>query len=302
MYLFCLLILPLGVIASPLKLNDTHLRQNKERLVNALVYFGKDNFSWPDLELAPIYHPSLKAEEIDEVEEEETPMTDIAEEDIVSKEVEYLGAIPEILESDADNAYTVVIPEDHPVAILPPEPVMAYTPVTRKPIYILHHHANDNPTDLENDVYHHTDADISGPICSFFQHSVLGSDFGESTFPRVSYVSTDALPYHVHYAPDDYLRFESYKWPFAACNHACELQALAIRALFDWELDPVNEDGGLDDETKRALVVAREICQWKNVHHYFAVDDCPRGDLRRRHLEDTGSLNFTAAGTQTSKD
>ena len=173
------------------------------------------------------------------------------------------------------------------VANLPLQSVINYTPVTEKPLYILHHPSNDGPSDPEKDVYPHTDAYISRPICSFFQHSVLGSDFGESTFPRVSYVSTDALPFHVHYAPDDDLRYESYKWPFAACNYACELQALTIRALFDGELDATNEDSWLDTDTKWALIVAREICQWKNIHHHFAVDDCPRGDLRKRDVEDS---------------
>ena len=270
MHLFQLLLLPLAVFASPVEFNKTHLQKNQEKLVHALVSFGKDNFTWPELELAPVYYPALKVEDVGEPkEEEESPTTDMVEDDFVSKKFEDLMAILEIIESFTDDPYSFVIPENHRVVNLPPES------------------SNDGPSHPEKDVYYHKDADISRPICSFFQHSVLGSDFGESTFPRVSYVSGDALPFHVHYAPDDDLRYESYKWPFAACNYACELQARTIRALFDSELDPANEDSGLDDETKSALMLSREICQWKNVHHHFAVDDCPRGDLRKRDVKDT---------------
>ena len=298
MYLFYLLLLPLGVFTSPVELNETYLQKNQEKLVNALVDFGKDNFTWPELELAPVYKPALTVEDVDEVKgEEKEPLTiDMVEDNIVSENVK---AMLGIIESNTDGVYSSVIPENNRVTNLSPEPITS-TPVTEKPIYILHHPSNDGPSDPEKDVYHHADADISWPICSFFQHSVLGSDFGESTFPRVSYISVDVLPFHVHYAPDDDLRYESYKWPFAACNYACELQALKIRALFDWELDPLNEDSGLDDETKQALMVAREICQWKNVHHHFAVNDCSRGDLKRRDVKDTQVVALDPGDLQNS--
>jgi hypothetical protein len=298
MHLCHLLLFSLGVFASPVELNETYLQKNQEKLVNALVDFGKDNFTWPELELTPVYNPALTVEDVDEVRREgKEPLTmDMVEDDTVSKNVK---AMLGIIESNTDGAYSSVISENNRVINLPPGPNTS-TPITEKPIYILHHPSNDGPSDLEKDVYYHGDGDIARPICSSFQHSVLGSDFGESTFPRVSYISTDVMPFHVHYAPDDDLRYESYKWPFSACNYACELQALKIRALFDWELDPVNEDSGLDDETKQALMVAREICQWKNVHHHFVVDDCSRGDLKRRDVKDIQVVSLDPIDFQNS--
>src|SRR2546423_1314815 len=187
-------------------------------------------------------------------------------------------------DESVDNGPLIVVVPDFPDLNAVLEPVETSSSEPPKPQFILRHPANDDPLDPARDVYHATVVDTDRPICSFFQHSVLGEDFGESTFPRVSYVSSEALPFRVHYHPEDNLRFEAYKWPFAACNHGCELQGLAIRALFDWELDPVNEDSPFDEETKRALAVAREICQWKNVHHHFAINDCGGSELRKRML------------------
>ena len=288
-YLF---LLALGVLASPIDFNETSHQQNEVKLLNALANFGKENFTWPELALPPAYHAGLMVDDIGASEDEEDISTaDVAAEDIELENMDleapqeaFITLEAKMDEVEMDGDFTYIIPEDHPVLNIPPEPAIHYTRVTDKPIYVFHHPENDDPSDPEKDAYHYTEAHISRPICSYFQHSVLGVDFGESTFPRVSYVSSDALPFRVHYAPDDNLRFESYKWPFAACNHACELQALRIRALFDWELDPVNEDTRLDYETKQALKVAREICQWKNVHHHFAVGDCPENNLRKQYF------------------
>ena len=68
MYLFHLLLLPLGVFTSPVELNKTPLQKNREKLAHALVHFGKDNFTWPELELAPVYNPALKVEDVGEVQ------------------------------------------------------------------------------------------------------------------------------------------------------------------------------------------------------------------------------------------
>ena len=144
-----------------------------------------------------------------------------------------------------------------------------YSPVVDKPVYVLHHPENDEPDSLYRDKHIRIE-NRSTPICTFFRHSVLGDDLGEATFPRVTFVSTASFPYHVHYAPDDELRYEAYKWPFAACNRACELQQLTIIALFDGQLDPTNENSDLDAEAKETLTLAREICQWKNAQKFFA--------------------------------
>jgi hypothetical protein len=297
MYLRYLLLLPLGVIASPIQSNET-VYQNKERLVSALNHFGEQNFTWPELELGSVYHPNLKVDNDAALEEEEPPSDEAIDDDIGFENVDF-DSLLEIFYpvGPEDDNLTFTTQGDNPVVSFPPPSERHYTPLTEKPIYTPHHPANDHPSDPENDVHHYTIVDITQPICRFFQHSVLGVDFGESTFPRVSFVSSDALPFRVHYAPDDNLRFESYRWSFAACNHACELQALKIRAIFDWELDPVNEDSGLDNETKQALLVAREICQWKNVHHHFAVNECPKDDLKKRDFQSTFLQNSSATGT-----
>jgi hypothetical protein len=241
--------------------------------------------------LTPIYHPSLKDDKPAGPQDEDVNLqSDLPESSSPEDHVPSLVVVedPEVDEAlatqevDTNSDLAFVITEDDPVLNIP-EPAAVFEAIDTKPSYILRHSANDNPADPERDVYHILAADLSHPICGYFQHSVLGEDFGESTFPRISYVAVDALPYRVHYAQDDNLRFESYKWPFAACNRACEMQALKIRALFDWELDPVNEDSGLDQETKEALMLAREICQWKNVHHHFALNDCPA--LRKREVD-----------------
>lgn len=329
-----LLLLPLAALASPIESEEARLQLNKERLARALVYFGKENFTWPLLELTPVHHPSLKADESGEIgAEEEDPAEpeletgftspDLEEEDLDESEIDdgngdiYTASLPESAEwtdsqevdevpdessalvlgtTETEESPTFSLPADHPILNMPTEPPTSYEPVLEKSSYLLHHPANDNPVDPERDIYHIDSVGVTQPICSYFQHSVLGEDFGESTFPRVSYVSSAALPYRVHYAPGDDLRFESYKWPFAACNHACELQALKIRALFDWELDPINGESNLDDSTKRTLMVAREICQWKNVHHHFAVDDCPGNELRKRSEDTTHILNTPPKG------
>ena len=182
-----------------------------------------------------------------------------------------------------------IMPEDNLVLNIASEPPNHHTHLSKKPVFVLYHPKNDGPTDPEKDVYYNKEMNATQPICSFFQHSVLGTDFGANTFPHVSFVSSETLPFRVHYAPDDELRFESYKWPFAACNHACELQSLTIRALFDWELDPVNEDSHLDEGTQHALLVAREICQWKNARRFFAFDNYSKSDLRKRFVQISAS-------------
>jgi hypothetical protein len=195
--------------------------------------------------------------------------------------------------------------EPHPAdpAASPPteqSPVIASEPEPRRHVFLLHHPSNDKPADPDSDAFLFKNIDPTRPICNFFQHSVLGDDFGESTFPRVSYTSSEALPYRVHYASDDDLHYESYRWPFAACNHACELQALKIRGMFDWELHPDNQDGAFDEETKEALSLAREICEWKNAHYHFAITDLtdfvsPRGlRLPRAIPEDIAPTNGTS--------
>jgi hypothetical protein len=286
MHLKYLFLLPLGVVASPIELNDTRQQQNKEKLIKALSSFGESNFTWPELELTPVHHPDLNVDDIlGAGEEGDVDIAAVFNQDLGLGYTD-LGAILELFdeeEEDVDDPFTFALPRDHVVNNVPPEPIHC-TPITETPVFILHHRANDDPNDPANDAYHRTTVGSSQSICSYFLHSVLGPDFGESTFPRVSYVNSAALPFRVHYAPDDNLRFESYKWPFAACNYACELQALKIRALFDWELDPVNENSRLDDETRQALTVAREICQWKNVHRYFAVDGIETNDLGKRDI------------------
>ena len=154
--------------------------------------------------------------------------------------------------------------------------------------FLLRHKANDSPVDPDHDAFLFTEVDRSRPVCVFFQHSVLGRDFGASTFPRISYVGSERLPYRVHYEPDDELHYESYRWPFAACNQGCELQALKIRAIFDWELNPVNDESPFDQATKDALMLAREICEWKNAHYHFGITDAPATRAKRSLLLSCG--------------
>lgn len=317
-YLF--LLLPLGALASPITRDETRLQINWEKLEKALVDFGFENFTWPELELDLVYHRSLKGDGLPEiggdnvdapedglepdVSDEELVVETALTEDIPEENTDAIQTLKHLVLNDSEGTDgfseregemegasledtappVIVLPEAPDLSSLvePPEENTLEPP---KPKFILRHPANDNPVDPERDVYHSFVVDRTRPICSFFQHSVLGDDFGESTFPRISYISSEALPFRVHYAPEDSLRFEAYKWPFAACNHGCELQGLAIRAKFDWELDPVNEDSPFDAETKQALKVAREICQWKNIHHHFAVSDCGGSDLRKRLLQ-----------------
>ena len=305
MLLQYLLLLPLGALAYPAESEETRVKSNQDKLKHALIYFGLENFTWPELDLEPVYHPGIKDDEIAEPEEDKWSLMVEAKDtglEIEEEPLETIDDVKAVLDigsppnTEVDDNFTIMIPADHPVLDVPPEPDMTYIPITENPVYILHHPANDDPADPDKDIYHIlSETDSSRPICSYFQHSVLGADFGESTFPRVSYVSSETLPFRVHYAPDDDLHFESYKWPFSACNNACELQALKIRAMFDWELDPVNEDSGLDDATKAALRVAREICQWKNVHHHFAVNDCSKTELRKRYVQfGRAESNFSA--------
>jgi hypothetical protein len=254
MFVLFLLAIPLGILASPIDADNVQLQPNKDRLLNALAYFGQENFTWPELEFSPVYHSAS------------------------------LTKVNEPQNADAAEANAFVIPQDDPALKLSSEPPEIYDSIVKKPVYVLHHPANDGPADPEKDVNYVTEVDSTQPICDFFQHSVIGADFGEGTFPRVSFVSSETLPFRVHYTPDDDLRYESYQWPLAACNHACELQALTIRALFDWELDPVNEDSQLDEGTKRTLSVAREICQWKNVRRYFVLNDRSKDDLAKRFV------------------
>jgi hypothetical protein len=253
LYLF--VVLPVA-LALPRASPDEISPGNKEKLEAALEKFGQENFSWPELQLAPHHVESgvvrkaqtLVITDLPPIQEVEDPAEDV-EEDVVPEE------------PCADEVRFETVPEPSFVA---PD---------RKAHMVLRHKVNDNPADPDRDAFLFTEADPNRPVCTFFRHSVLGLDFGESTFPRISYVGSNQLPYRVHYAPDDELRYESYRWPFAACNHGCELQALNIRAMFDWELDPVNEESPFDQATKEALLLAREICEWKNVHYYFAIMD-----------------------------
>jgi hypothetical protein len=263
MLLKYLLLLPFGAFASPIASEESVVQQNQDLLAEALADFGNENFTWPELDLPPVYHPSLAVSK----EEGIVDTTDI---------LEPTDVFPfDVVETPEQEASKEPDAEDNPLSAETVEPEQFdFGPVKPKPTYVLKHDANDNPADPDKDIYHVVATNLSRPICGYFQHSVLGQDFGESTFPRISYVGAELLPYRVHYAPDDNLRFEAYKWPFAACNRGCELQALKIRALFDWELDPVNPESNLDEETKKALTLAREICQWKNVHHHFSVNDC----------------------------
>lgn len=160
--------------------------------------------------------------------------------------------------------------------------------VSDKPILIATSD-NDSPAEV-TDAPPQTTEGPSQPICTAFQYTVLGDDLSQKTFPRISYVSSEALPYRVHYAPDDELHYESYKWPFAACNRACELQALAIRALFDTELDPENKNSRLDDNTKENLLISREICQWKNAQRLFRIPQSTGHSLRKRDESTDGEV------------
>lgn len=273
---------PLLAIASPSLSNGRRLQLNKERLTKALTNFGSENFTWPELELLPVCHRSFMKNQT-ELEEElpcarEEDLDDLIDD---QRQPDYIDKNSQIEHPETEE--DIICPDDKAEILPLPELETTHFEVNEKPVYILHDPANDDPADLERDAYHFFDYDGSQPICGFFQHSVLGEDFGASTFPRVSYVSSEPLPFRVHYAPDDDLRFESYKWPFSACNYGCELQALKIRAMFDWELDPVNENSNLDDETKHTLKIGREICQWKNVHHHFAITDYVHG-LRKRFV------------------
>ena len=282
MFLLFLSGFPLLAIAYPSLSDGGRLQLNKERLTKALVNFGSKNFTWPELELLPMCHCSLMKNQT-ELEEKLPWAGEEGLDDPIDdqRHPDYIDDDGQIEQPDTEE--DIICPEGKTEIFPLREPETTHVKVNEKPVYILHHPANDNPADLESDAYHFFDYDGSQPICGFFQHSVLGEDFGASTFPRVSYVSSEPLPFRVHYAPDDDLRFESYKWPFAACNYGCELQALKIRAMFDWELDPVNENSNLDEETKQALRLGREICQWKNVHHHFAITDYVHG-LRKRFV------------------
>ena len=155
MYLRYLLLLPLGAIASPIQ-SDKTLHQNKERLVSALTHFGEENITWSELELGPVYHPNLKVDGGDTSEEGETPSNDVVHDDIGFENVDF-DSLLEIfypVGPDDDNL-TSTIEEDNPVVNLPPSSEIQYPPVTEKPIYILHHPANDHSSDPENDVYHY---------------------------------------------------------------------------------------------------------------------------------------------------
>jgi hypothetical protein len=208
----------------------------------------------------PVYHPALFGPS--SLHTQNTPQLDEAPETHQISSDGSSKALSTFEETEAQN----------------PEP---HVPAWEKTMFVLHHSDNDNLKSLEVASRYHT----SQPICSFFQHSVLGDDFGQNTFPRVSYDSSDPLPYHVHYDPADERHYESYKWPFAACNRACEQQALTIRALFDWELDSTNKESGLDEETKTTLMLAREICQWKNAQQLLRIPQQTNDNQLRKRTE-----------------
>jgi hypothetical protein len=251
---------------------------NKEKLELALESFGQDNFTWPELGLVPEPGDAPKPPVLLVTDLFPAPEEDPEE-----------GAeVPEEPWTDVVRYETA------------PEP--SFVAPDRNARVFLHHKTNDNPTDPDRDSFLFTKADPNRPVCTFFQHSVLGADFGESTFPRISYVGSETLPYRVHYAHDDERRFEAYRWPFAACNQGCELQALKIRALFDGELDPANEESPFDEATKEALSLAREICEWKNAHYHFAIADVPAAWVKRSLFPRTvapgnATLHSEKAGT-----
>jgi len=258
-----------AALALPFGLADENLQTNKDKLEAALADFGNENFTWPNIYVAPFAQ---------ETRAELVKVPDKVESLVVLDRQQHDG------EEEVKAVPDEPLVDEHLIDF-PPEPTVALEPEKNGRIFLLHHPSNDNPADPDLDAFHFRVIDPTRPICSFFQHSVLGEDFGESTFPRISYVLSEALPYRVHYTPDDNLRFESYKWPFAACNQGCELQALKIRAMFDWELDPVNPDSPLDRETKEALMLAREICEWKNAHYHFALTEPLRfPTLRSRQM------------------
>ena len=246
-----------SVLALAFEPADRNLQRNKDKLEAALADFGNENFTWPKIYLAPFLQESES--DLAKVPDKAQSLVGMDEWQPVEQE-----EVKKVLDEPLVDKHRIDIPQ---------EPTVALEPENKGRVLLLHHPSNDNPTDLDHDVFHFRVTDPTRPICAFFQHSVLGEDFGASSFPRISYVGSEALPYRVHYTPDDNLRFESYKWPFAACNQGCELQALKIRAMFDWELDPVNSDSPLDEETKEALMLAREICEWKNAHYHFVLKD-----------------------------
>lgn len=276
-------VLPVA-LALPRASPDEVSSGNKEKLEVALESFGQDNFTWPELQLAP-----------DHGETQDAPKAQ-------SLVVADLLPAPEE-EPEEDGAEVPGEPWLEEVRFeTAPEPSFV-APDRKANMFLLRHKANDNPTDPDRDAFLFTEADPNRPVCTFFQHSVLGADFGESTFPRVSYIGSETLPYRVHYAPDDELRFESYRWPFAACNQGCELQALKIRGMFDWELDPVNEESPFDQATKDALSLAREICEWKNAHYHFAITDvlatrAKRSLFPRTIAPGNATLHTEKAGTK----
>src|SRR5271170_1279568 len=170
MLLQYLLLLPLGTLAYPADSEETRLKTNQDKLKHALVYFGLENFTWPDLDLEPVYHPGIKGDEIVDAEkdkwsllvEAEDAGLEIEEEPVeIEEEVKAVLDIGSPTNTEVDDNFTIMIPTDHPVLDVPPELDMTYIPVTEKPVYVLHHPANDDPGDPEKDIYHIFDTDPS---------------------------------------------------------------------------------------------------------------------------------------------
>jgi len=281
-----------GVLTLASEPADRNLQRNRDKLQAALADFGNENFTWPNIYVAPF------------AQETEANLAKVPDE---ARSLAVMDGLQPVHEEGVKDVLDEPLVHKHPIDT-PPEPTVSLEPENKGRALVLRHPSNDNPADLEHDVFHFRMTYPTRPVCTFFQHSVLGEDFGASLFPRISYVGSEALPYRVHYMPDDNLRFESYRWPFAACNQGCELQALQIRAMFDWELDPVNSDSPLDKETKKALMLAREICEWKNAHYHFVLKDAlglrtvRSRQMRRALSNETPTTQVRHPGLFTSPD
>jgi hypothetical protein len=219
----------------------------------------------------PIYHHSLFRHRYGTGENDPKSEGSIVGQGLVLEQPSSI--ISELQESESSSSDQVSSTEDftsgHSVSYL------------ENPVPLVNPPENDSPDGI---AMHASALEVKDSTpCAFFQHSILGADFGQTTFPRISFVASDEMPYRVHYAPGDELHYESYKWPFAACNRACELQALTIRALFDRELAPENLDTALDPITKQTLLLSREICQWKNARRLFRLPQIEAYHLTKRN-------------------
>ena len=293
-----LLVIPLGVLAAPLATTDEPAtEQIQKQIVEALKDFGTPDFKWPSLELRILR--ALNEKE-GEAEEFVNPEESIAE---------FKGLL--------DAAYTRLGKQEgqsegtsNPEVEVQEEEVSTETPVTDELIIDLPKlvvTTSDNSMDMARDAYLNQEFDSSEPVCSHFQHAILGEDYGAKLFPRISYVASSPKPFRVHYADDDNLRYESFQRPFAACMHGCALQELAIRAMLDRELDPTDSESTIDEPTKQDLRLAREICEWKNVHHHFNFASPPASPKRmvKREIsvgEGLGEIEAIFASAKSPQD